>query len=140
MEGCDMLKRLFALGLLAGLVLVLGACAPSADDGDGAAGVQPERGLTDFDGSRVEAAGVLEWVELEGGFWAVTRGATEDDQAADVIVVLANGDEFRDELAPLEGRDVVVTGTRLDGVSIRMAGPEIEMDSIEELSDSPAGP
>jgi hypothetical protein len=31
----------------------------------------------------------------------------------------------------------VVTGTKLDGTSIRMAGPEIEMTSVEEISDTP---
>jgi hypothetical protein len=77
------------------------------------------------------------WQDLEGGFWAVSGGTEAEGNVGETVAVIANGAEFEDELKPLEGKQVLVTGTRLEGASIRMAGPEIEMTAVEEMSDTP---
>jgi hypothetical protein len=138
-----MLKRLLIIALAASLTLALAACGQQDADngttpGDPSAGLVPQRGLMEVEGDRVNAVGTLEWIDLEGGFWAVTDGPTPEGDAAEVFAVIANGAEYQDELAALEERDVVVSGTRLDGASIRMSGPEMEMDSVQELGGGPA--
>ena len=40
-----------------------------------------------------------------------------------------------DEIARLENAYVAVTGVPFEGVSIRMAGPEVVVATIEELAD-----
>lgn len=139
------------LGLI--LALALGAalvgCASTAKPGpDAAPGNGAEPGLTEPGGSTgmrlangwydqadgtVLALGTLEWVELEGGFYALT-GSPEGEGN---VAVIANADEFADELEALAGKTVQITGTRFDGASIRMAGPEIVIETIEEISDTP---
>lgn len=93
-------------------------------------------GIYDLDDGTVQAIGTLEYVDLEGGFWAVTRAAT-DRKEGRVVAVIANGASLLDVIEPLAGQMVIVTGTRLDGVSIRMAGPEIEAESIMALNETP---
>ncbi|MHB1135586.1 MAG: hypothetical protein ACYCXR_09165 [Coriobacteriia bacterium] len=127
------------LALLLGLALVgcsaetPDAEAPGDAAGDAAGGLRLANGLYDQEDGSVIALGVLEWIDLEGGFYALT-GSPEGDGN---IAVIANADEFTDELEGLTGKTVQVTGTRLDGASIRMAGPEITIESIEEISDTP---
>ena len=123
------------------LALALAACAaePSADSGDAtppegdAAGLRLANGLYDQPDGTVLALGTLEWVDLEGGFYAITGNPEGEGN----IAVIANADEFTSELEALVGKTVQVTGTRFEGASIRMAGPEIVITSIEEISDTP---
>jgi hypothetical protein len=122
------------------IALALTACAKSPDEpdvatppADGAGGLRLANGLYDMDDGTVQAIGTLEYQDLEGGFWAITGGLEGDGNVA----VIANGADFAEELEALKGRTVSVTGKRLDGASIRMAGPEIEIDSVTEISDTP---
>lgn len=124
------------------LALAVGACAaePTADNNDvtppadgAAGGLRLANGLYDQEDGTVIALGTLEWIDLEGGFYALT-GSPEGDGD---IAVIANADEFASELEALVGKTVQVTGTRFEGASIRMAGPEIVITSIEEISDTP---
>lgn len=130
-----MKTRILSLALVLALAFVLTACAAeeSPPVGDGAAGLRLANGLYDQEDGTVIALGTLEWVDLEGGFYAIT-GSPEGDGN---IAVIANADEFADELEALLGKTVSATGTRFDGVSIRMAGPEIIVETIEEISDTP---
>jgi len=96
-------------------------------------GLRLANGLYDQEDGTVIALGTLEWIELEGGFYALT-GSPEGDGN---IAVIANADDFADELDALLGKTVSVTGTRFDGASIRMAGPEVVITSVEEISDTP---
>jgi hypothetical protein len=138
-------KLLIALALALVFALAIAGCAAddgvpadvgsetpgeATDGGDAAGGTQLAFGLYDLEDGTVQAVGRLEWVDLEGGFWALVGG---DDGAA-AIAVIQNADEFLDTIEALEGRDVIVTGTRFDGASIRMAGPEIIIDSIDEIA------
>jgi hypothetical protein len=128
------------------IALALTACAKSAPEPDdtatppadgAAAGSRLAPGLYDMDGGTVQALGTLEYRDLEGGFWAIIGGTEGDGNLGTVVAVIANGADFADDLEALEGRTVMATGKRLDGASIRMAGPEIEIDSITEVTDTP---
>ncbi len=114
------------------IAFVLAACSPPEE-------VPPvdspsDPGLYDLSDGTVQAVGTLEWFAIEGGFWAIVDESPEGDGRT--IAVIANGDEIQDDLAPLRGRTVLVTGEPFEGVSIRMAGPEIIADTVEELSDA----
>jgi len=122
------------------LALAVGACAaetPAPDEGgeptDGAAGLRLANGLYDQEDGTILALGTLEWIDLEGGFYALT-GSPEGDGN---IAVIANAEEFEGDLEALVGKTVQVTGTRFDGASVRMAGPEIVITSVEEITDTP---
>jgi hypothetical protein len=134
------------LALVLVTALALTGCATSPDepdvvtpptDGGAASGSRLAPGLYDIDGGKAQAVGTLEWKDLEGGFWAIIGGTESEGNLGTVVAVIANGADFADQLEGLEGHTVMATGTRLDGASIRMAGPEIEIDSIEEISDTP---
>lgn len=62
--------------------------------------------------------GVVEWVDLEGGYWAVAGMRLIGDQ---------------DEFEKLAGQEVVVEGTEFTGISIQM------VPAIEVMSIRPAG-
>ena len=136
-----MKTRIPPMLLAMALALTLGSCAaetPAPDEGaappaDDSTGLRLANGLYDQEDGTVLALGTLEYVELEGGFYALT-GSPEGDGN---IAVVANASDFTDELESLLGRTVSVTGTRFDGVSVRMAGPEIVVTSIEEITDTP---
>jgi hypothetical protein len=108
--------------------------SPTAPPASDAAGSQLAPGLYELEDGTSQAVGTLERRELEGGFWVVTGGTAAEGDEGSTVAVIANGDDFESELKQLEGRSVVVTGRALDGASIRMAGPEIEMASIEEMN------
>lgn len=115
-----------------------GSQDPSAPPSDSpAAGLRLAPGLYELEDGTAQAVGTLEYRDLEGGFWAVIGGTAAEGNEGEVVAVIANGSEFQDELKQLEGDQVTVTGRKLDGASIRMAGPEIEMVSVEGMSDTP---
>lgn len=143
-----MTARTIAILLAVLLVFSLAACAPM-DDGDtaveppasdGAAGgsTQLAPGLYDLADGTVQAVGTLEWSDLEGGFWVITGGTAAEGNVGETVAVIANGSDLESTLEPLEGLAVVANGTRFEGASIRMAGPEIIVETIEEISG--AGP
>lgn len=143
-----MYTRILAVLLALALGAVLVGCAAEAPDSNGtpdvgapgdaaggAAGLRLANGIYDQEDGSVIALGVLEWVDLEGGFYALT-GAPESEGGG-TIAVINNAEEFDDELEALLGKTVQVTGVRFDGATIRMAGPEIVIDSVDEISDTP---
>ena len=110
---------------------------PSSASESPAAGSQLAPGLYDLGDSKVQALGTLEWSDLEGGFWLIADGTRASDDASATVAVIANGADFESQLEPLKGKAVVAIGTRLDGASVRMAGPEIQIESIEEVTGTP---
>ncbi len=78
---------------------------------------------------------MLEWVDLEGGFFAVVDVAETEAAEIRVVAVIANSEELEDELLASRGRYVEVLGEAFDGVSIRMAGPEILAEEVRPLLD-----
>lgn len=121
-----MRAHIVSIMLAVALASLLIGCASPAEEAPPMDTVR-EPGLYDLEGDAVEAVGTVSWIDLEGGFWAIT------DEAGTNVAVIANGDELHDELSALEGEDVSVTGERFEGMSIRMAGPEIVAESIESL-------
>ena len=150
-----MLTRLAALVVFAGMIATLPAAlagcgagaqdatpAPSAssDPGGAAAGsTKMAPGLYDLEDGTVQAVGTVEYRDLEGGFWAVIGGTEAEGDVGKVVAVIANGDDHAQQLKELQGLSVIVFGTRLDGASTRMAGPEITATSVVAASDA-AGP
>lgn len=129
----------FVLALMLGLTLA--GCTsvetPDGASGDAAGGTRLANGLYDHEDGSITALGVLKWVDLEGGFYAITGAPMSEGDPDANIAVIANAGEFAAELEALTGTTVQVTGTRFDGVSIRMAGPEIAIDSIVAITDTP---
>jgi len=140
-------RRTLALLLAIALAAVLAGCAASEPDvstpeqpvdqpGD-AAGIRLAPGLYDQEDGTVLATGVLEYRDLEGGFWAIIDTTDAAGPDGKVVAVIANGADFAEELESLKGKGVDVMGKRAEGASVRMAGPEIEMTSIEAIDETP---
>lgn len=144
----EMFKQMALAVLMSVLALSLVACGgpepvpPAPDQGSeapadgGAAGLRLAPGLYDLEGGKVQALGTLEYRDIEGGLWAIIDTTAAAGAQGVVAAVIANADAIESELKALEGKSVIATGTRLEGASIRMAGPEIEVEKIEEFSDT----
>ena len=108
----------------------------------GGTGIVAAPGIYDLTRGRVEAVGTLAHLDLEGGFWAVMN-VSEDDQSssgetAGVIAVIPNAEDIRPDIDSLLGEYVAVRGKMVEGPSIRMAGAEIEADTIEVVGGDTA--
>ncbi|MBS3973564.1 MAG: hypothetical protein KGZ89_01675 [Actinobacteria bacterium] len=135
--------QIMALAFALMFALILVACSaagtstpttpPQPDGGSINAGSELAPGLFEMEGGTVKAIGTLEWVDLEGGFWALVDNSAAGGESGSTIAVIANGDELDSELSQLEGQRVSVIGKRFEGVSIRMAGPEIVVETVEKL-------
>lgn len=137
-----MTRFLLALVLAASLV-ALSACttpdqpaeeppAAAPDAGGGAAGTQLAVGLHEQEDGTAVAVGWLEEVDLEGGLWRIVDLPPTSSANSKTIAVIANKAGVADKLEDLRGKQVQATGKKLDGVSIRMAGTEIEVTEIVE--------
>jgi hypothetical protein len=140
--------RIILLALTALLSLALLAGCGSGDDTasggstsslgavDDAATPAPP-GLYDLPDGRKQALGVLEYRDLEGGFWAVVQAYPgQPTTQAGVVAVLANAEALEVDLEALEGSYVRADGKVLEGASVRMAGPELEVDELAPVSES----
>ena len=114
--------------------------ASSTPGGGPADGTKMAPGLYDLEDGTAQAVGTVEYRDLEGGFWAVIGGTEAEGDVGKVVAVIANGGDFAQQLKELEGLSAIVTGTRLEGASTRMAGPEIAATSVVAASDAPPGP
>ena len=117
--------------------------APSASSTPGGApagGTKMAPGLYDLEDGTAQAVGTVEYRDLEGGFWAVIGGTEAEGDVGKVVAVIVNGDDYAAQFKELEGLSVIVTGTRLEGASTRMAGPEITATSVVAASDAAPGP
>lgn len=110
---------------------------PPAADGP-STGTRLAPGLYDLADGTAEAVGTLQWIDLEGGFWAVIGGTEAAGDVGTTVAVIANAAKDDPAYVALDGSVVRVVGDRVSGVSVRMAGPEIEASSIEGFSDTPA--
>lgn len=123
------------------LVMPVGGCSADAgqDESVGGASGVPAPGAEQLRGGRVRAVGTLVYENLEGGFWALKAaepGSVSADSAT--VMVLVNGDDVG--ASSLEGQYVVAEGTPLEGASIRMAGPEMNVDSLEAIDTGSSSP
>lgn len=110
---------------------------PPLEGENPAGGSRLAPGLYDLEDGQAQAVGTVGYSELEGGFWTITGGTQAEGNEGTIVAVIANGEEFASQLTALKDKTVMVTGVRLDGASIRMAGPEIQIADIVELSDTP---
>jgi hypothetical protein len=93
-------------------------------------------GLYDLADGGVQAVGTLEHRDLEGGMWVIVGGAGSDGAAGKTVAVIGNAADLGSQLDALKGAQVIAKGKRLDGASIRMAGPEISVATITKSSDT----
>lgn len=105
--------------------------------GEGAAGTRLAAGLYDQPDGTVLAIGTLEWSDLEGGFWAVVGGAQATGDVGKIVAVIPAVTQNDPAYVKLAGKTVQVTGDRIEGASIRNAGPEVTVTSISEITDTP---
>lgn len=128
------------LVVVAMVAVLLSGCAASQSNPRQqplpAAGTRIAPGLYDMPDGTVQAVGTLEHSDLEGGFWKIIGGTASEGNAGVTVVVIANGDDLASELRSLEGKTVMAVGKRQQGASIRMAGPEMVAEKIEELPDT----
>jgi hypothetical protein len=134
--------------LVFALAISLSACAaekPPQDSGKtpsvsqppgGAAGTQLAPGLYKQADGTAQAIGTLDYRDLEGGTWVILGGSEATGDAGKTIAVIANVADLGSKLDELKGSQVVATGEMLDGVSIRMAGPEMKVMTIEKAAAS----
>lgn len=142
------MRIVLTCALTVGLVLALVGCQ-AAEQGtsgeippatDPAAGTSPAPpsgstpGITELDDGRISVEGWLAYVDLEGGFYAIQDGPPSDTPGVEVdvttVMVIANSPDFGSELESMSGAYVTVIGKALDGASVRMAGPEMLLESI----------
>ena len=143
-----MIARIGTALLVAALAFSLVACTaekPAQDSGKtpsvsqppgGAAGTQPAPGLYELADGTSQAIGTLDFQDLEGGTWAILGGSEATGDAGKTLVVIANAGDLGSKLEALKGSQVVATGKMLDGASIRMAGPEMEVATIDKAAVS----
>ncbi len=133
------MKTMIRMAMVVALVGVAGlaGCAP---DQVPSIVTEPRRpavvdppGLYEGPGNTSRAVGVLDLIELEGGFWAVTGVASTDAAESTIVAVIANAGPVESQLVQVRGRYVEVIGVLTDDASIRMAGPEIIADEIRVL-------
>jgi len=146
------IASLLVLGVvIATLPVILTGCgagatdespAPSASSTPGAPAGDAKMapGLYDLEDGTAQAVGTVEYRDLEGGFWAVIGGTEAEGDVGKVVAVIVNGDDYAAQFKELEGLSVIVTGTRLEGASTRMAGPEITATRVVAASDAAPGP
>jgi hypothetical protein len=110
--------------------------ATSAPPSNGAAGTRLAPGLYELADGSAQALGTLEYRNLEGGVWVIVGGTEATGDVGKTVAVIANAGELTARLDELKGTTVIATGKKLDGASIRMAGPEIAVTSIEKVDDT----
>jgi len=120
-------------GLVAFMLAMVMALVGCTGGSDPTSGTRLANGLHDLSDGTVVGLGVLEWSDLEGGFYVLTGSP----DGGGTIAVIANPDDFADDLQALVGATVQVTGMRAEGASSRMGGPEVVIDSIAEVTDTP---
>lgn len=125
--------------LLAGMVLLLIA-APLLLSGcitDSSVEELPEPGLSSNDEGTAQAVGIFTYVDLEGGFWRIAqtdRAAKAED--APTVAVIANPGDLPEGGEAYAGAYVRATGELFDGASVRMAGQEMIVETIEVLAEA----
>lgn len=119
---------LLAVALIVGCSPGWGAAAPA---GSSTASRTVDPGVTQWSDGQVEAAGYVNRVDVEGGFWALhDRVSQSSADRPKIVAVLLPGSVSENEIAALEGTYVVASGRMQGGASIRMSGPEVIVDKI----------
>lgn len=141
-------RRWVAVGLLvAAMAFVVSGCSPGRREQEPPQKPAPKGstlekpGLYRLPDDTALALGTLQYRDLEGGFWVVVEALPKNAKPeSKAVAVIANADSLGVDLKELEGRYVAAQGRMKDGLSIRIAGPEMEAESIEVVSKSPSLP
>jgi len=135
----------FVVAVLLALLVLTGctsvktpASTPPPAAGGPSTGTMAAPGLYDLADGTSEAIGILEWVDLDGGFWAIIGGTEATGDVGKTVAVVANADKDDPAYLPLAGTMVRVVGKRAQGASVRGAGPEIVASSVSQISDAGA--
>jgi hypothetical protein len=119
--------------------VLIGACVSSAGTSIGAPATSAlpasrtvAPGITEWADGTVEVTGYVQWMELEGGFWALVDRAAHVDGSRQpkVVAVLLPGPVSETTISTFNGSYVVARGRMQGGASIRMAGPEVVVDKL----------
>lgn len=134
-----------SVALALGAVLLAG-CMPEARSPRPAGEVKPESegpvdaGIYKMTGGRVQVLGQLLRREEEGGFWTIVLARPEESRIG-TTVVIANADSVEADLNAMDGSFVSAVGSIREGsVSVRMAGPELEVDTIAVVDPNDVRP
>lgn len=127
-----------AVVLAASLLWATGCSADAQPDPqDSGSGGSSAPGVYELQDGSSRIVGVVVFRDLEGGFWAIadTGTATQGEAAANLAILIPpNGGTVTDvQFAEAEGHLVAAEGTLSDGPSIYMAGPMLEVDTLEIL-------
>jgi hypothetical protein len=110
------------------LALALTGCSAEEAPDEASGGHQGTPGIETQPDGGARASGYLNRSELEGGFWVLTA---EESEESLVIVVLVNADDLGMDLEGHVGELSIAEGTLVEGSSsVRMAGPELEVESL----------
>ncbi len=93
-------------------------------------GLPPKTGVETLPGGRVIARGWVNETDLEGGTWLLEDQPPASSIEHTTVAVLLPGTVTVDELSRVRGTYVGAEGVLQQGVSIRMAGPEIVVDVL----------
>lgn len=106
------------------------ADAESPSSGSATRTVSP--GINEWADGTVEASGYVLWEDLEGGFWTIKDGpaTVAGTKQPKIVAVLLPGSASEQLISSFNGAYAVVGGRVQGGASIRMAGPEIMVDTI----------
>lgn len=150
LRGSRALESALGLVLTGVLVVVAAGCGSSGSeattstvlpDTGASLGMLAPPGLYDLKDGRTQALGVLAYRDLEGGFWAVVDALPDEPTVeAAVVAVLVGVEDLGLDLESLQGRFVAADGVLTDGASIRMAGPELEVEDLQEAADMVVSP
>jgi hypothetical protein len=115
------------------------ACARSPQAPSSVAPRTMGAGISDLGDGRVEAAGYVIREGIEGGFWTLSDRpmSTSSVVQPKIIAVLLPGSVSEAGIAARENSFVVVSGQLQTGPSIRMAGPEVIVDTIAPARPEP---
>lgn len=90
-------------------------------------------GLYQLPDGTLQALGILNFRDVEGGIWVVARtGVPEEAAVAPIVAVVKLEDDLAVDLQTMNGTYVSVRGTADDDSA---AGPMIEATSVEVVSD-----
>jgi hypothetical protein len=128
-----MMARIGVVLVVLALIGPIAGCTPAPPTG-GEDRMTFAPGLTQLSDGSAQAVGTLEYRDLEGGMWVIVGGTEPAGDAGGTVAVIANAQDLGSKLEMLKGMRVIAKGVKLDGASIRMAGPEITVTSIDEFS------
>ncbi len=125
------LSALLTVGMLAAA-----ACSVRTSPPDGNGDIRDKPSLQERSDGTAMASGWVTRVDLEGEFWALTAESPRAAESSSAVVaVLLPGKVTEACIASQQEAYVTVEGRLQRGLSTRMAGPEIVVDTISAVRE-----